>query len=214
VRPVVLCDQGVLLGAVGDIHVLSDPDVIANHGLLRGENAAFVVDTLRHLAHSGAIVFDETLHGHEIQPSIWHVMGEFPNVLVPVHLLLTMALVLWVAHGRFGPVLPAPAALGAGKEFLIRNVAALLHRGGHHGPSLRRYGRMRVRDAVEALHAPRGLSDAQCREWLLARMRDAESRDELEVLLARSASDTQAREVVATARRIRSLTREVLHAGQ
>jgi len=213
IRPLVFCDQGVLLGGIGNFYVLSDPDLIANHGLPRGDNAALVVSLLRALCDRGAIVFDETLHGHEIEPSIWHAAGQFPLVLVPAHLLLLVSLTLWLAYGRFGAPLPVPAAIAAGKQFLIDNTAALLRSGGHHGPSLRRYARQRVRAIAEAMQAPRGLADGPCRDWLLARVRDPAQRRRLAELLARAATDVPARDALATARGIRTLTEEILHAG-
>lgn len=213
IRPLWSCDEGVLLGLIGQMLVLSDPDLIANHGLPRGDNAAAVVQMLREVRGAGAIVFDETLHGHEIEPSIWHAAGQYPLVLVPVHLLLTMALVLWLAYGRFGAALPMPAAIAAGKQFLIDNTAALLRRGGHHGPSLRRYARQRVRAIAEALHAPSGLADGPCRDWLLTRVHDPARRRRLAELLDLAATSLPARDALATARGIRTLTEEILHAG-
>ncbi len=214
IEPLVRCDEGVLLARVGGLHVLSDPDLIANHGLSRGANATLVVRMMRHLRGPGAIVFDETLHGQVVEPSIWQAAGQFPLVLVPVHLLLLVALALWIAYDRFGAPLPVPATIAAGKQFLIDNVAALLRHGGQLTPSLRRYGRQRVRAAAEALHAPPGLADDQCRAWLLARVRDPARRGRLEQLLARGTSDASPREALATAREIRTLTEELMHAGR
>ncbi|MBX3462091.1 MAG: hypothetical protein KF830_02895 [Planctomycetes bacterium] len=213
-EPLLECDQGVLVGRLGDVCVLSDPDVIANHGLVRGANAELVVRLLRSLRGPGAIVFDETLHGDAMGPGIWQVAGQFPHVLVPAHLLLVVAAVLWAACGRFGAPVPAPPALVAGKRFLIDNVAALLRRGSHHGPSLRRYGRQRMRTTAEALHAPRGLSDELCADFVIARLGDAGRAQRLAQLLGRAGRDGSVRDAVATAREIRTLTEELLHAGR
>ncbi|MBL9076893.1 MAG: hypothetical protein JNL08_05285 [Planctomycetes bacterium] len=212
-EPLLWCDEGVLLARIGGVAVLADPDLIANHGLLRGDNAALIVQILRHLRGDarGAVVFDETLHGHAIEPSIWRVAGQFPQVLVSAHLLLLLALVLWIACDRFGAPLPPPAAIAAGKRFLIDNAAALLARGSHHGPSLRRYGQQRVRATAEALHAPRGLTDLACRDWLLARVRDPARRERLAALLGRSTGALPARDAVSMAREIRTLTEEMRH---
>ena len=222
VLPLVSGAQGVRLGRIGGVHVLPDRDVIANHGLARGDNAEFAVRLVRELrgvggpadadpADQGVIVFDETLHGHAVEPSIWHLAGQFPHVLIPAHLLLSFALVLWAARGRFGAPLPLAPAFGAGKRFLIDNVAALLARGAHHGPALRRYGRQRVRAAAERLHAPRGLSDEQCCDWLLRRLPDADRRRRLEALLSRTGAASSARDATAVAREIRTLTQEESH---
>lgn len=214
IEPLIEAPDGVLLGRIGDMHVLADPDVLNNHGLVRGDNAALAVTMLRELRGDGAIVIDETLHGHHLEPSVWHLAGSFPFVLVTVQLLLLAALTVWTAAGRFGPVLPAAAAIGAGKEFLIDNVAALLRCCGQHGPSLRRYGRQRVRLVAAALHAPPGLDDDRCRAFLLARIADGPRRERLDGLLRATGSDMPPGRAVETARQLRELTEEMLHAGR
>ncbi len=213
IEPLIVCNQGVLLGRIGDVWVLSDPDLIANHGLHQGDNAALALAILRRFREPGAIVFDETLHGHRLAPSIWQAAAQFPFVLVTVHLLLLTALLLWIANGRFGPVVTVPPPIAAGKQFLIDNVAALLRRAGSYAPSLRRYVRQRVRQAAEALRAPRGLSDEECRRFVLARMQDAERRRELEELLLRHTTIGSVSEALAVARRLRTLTEEA-HVGR
>jgi hypothetical protein len=215
VEPVIYAPEGVLLGNVGGVYVLSDPDLIANHGLLRGDNAALAVAMLHRIRRGdGAIVFDETLHGHRLAPSVFHLARRFPYVLIAVHLLVLAALIAWIAAGRFGAVPPAAPAIGAGKEFLIDNVAALLRRGGEHGPSLRAYGRQRVRLLADALHAPAGLDDERCCRWLLARIADPARSGELETLLHDTRQDVPPNRAVAVARRLRKLTEEMLYAGR
>ena len=210
-EPVLACAEGVLLGRLGDLFVLADPDPLANHGLGRGDNANWVLAMLRHCKHDGAIVFDETLHGHRLDPSIWHIAGRYPFVLVTGHLLLVMALVAWMARGRFGPVLRQSPAIGAGKAFLIDNTASLLARAGSHGPSLRRYGRQRLRLVAESLGAPAGLGDDQCRAFVAARMAPAD-REALQRLLERGATELPAAAAVQAAATIRQLTEGLLHA--
>ncbi|HEU4418363.1 MAG TPA: DUF4350 domain-containing protein, partial [Planctomycetota bacterium] len=214
VEPLIHAPEGALLANVGGVYVLSDPDLIANHGLLRGDNAALAVAMLHRLrSGDGAIVFDETLHGHRLAPSVFHLARRFPYVLIAVHLLLLAVLIGWIATGRFGAVLPAAPAIGAGKEFLVDNVAALLRRGGDHGPSLRAYGRQRVRLLADALHAPAGLDDERCRRWLLARITDPARRGELEALLHETRKSMPPNRAVAMARRLRELTEEMSHAA-
>lgn len=211
VAAIVSCDEGVLFGRVGDLYVLADPDLIANHGLARGDNADLVLAMLRRCKRDGAIVFDETLHGHELAPSIWHAAGQFPFVLVTAHLLLMLALVAWIARGRFGPVLPEVPPIGAGKAFLIDNVAALLRSTSSAEPSLRRYVRQRVRHAAEVLRAPRGLDDEACRRFVLARL-PPPARQQLGELFARSKAATATADAVEIARQLRLLTEGSLHA--
>lgn len=166
-QPVIDCRDGVLVGRVGDLWLLSDPDLLANHGLGRGDNAALVVGLLDHLRQDGAIVLDETLHGHRQHASVWELLGRFPLVLLPLHLLLLLGLGLWAGIGRFGAPLPAPRALAAGKAFLIDNIAALL--GSREQVGLQQYWKDRVRAVAARRHAPRGLGDGELESWLLQR---------------------------------------------
>lgn len=214
--PWVSCREGVLVARDGNTLLLSDPDLLANHGLHRGDNAALVLAMLRFCRGdtAGAIAFDETLHGHAREPDIWQLAGKFPYVLIPAHLLLVLGCLLWIASGRFGPVQRDADAIGAGKAFLLDNIAALLRAVGSHGPSLRRYGRQRVRRVAEALHAPRGLGDEACRHWVLARLADPERRQQLAELLERDPSQAPLAEALRAARRIRELTEEMMHVGR
>lgn len=211
VEPIVACDEGILLGKLGDIYVLSDPDLLANHGLHRGDNAELVLAMLSRLKQRGAIVFDETVHGHLVEPSIWRAAGQYPFVLVSCQLLLLLAVTAAAARGRFGAVLPDVPAIAAGKRFLIDNTASLLTHAGSAAPSLRRYGRQRLRVVAEALQAPRGLGDAECRAFVLARLPEDE-RQQLAALLDLATAAAARGTAVATARRIRHLTEGLLHA--
>jgi hypothetical protein len=110
-------------------------------------------------------------------------------------------------------ILDLETYIAAGKQFLIDNTAALLRRAGSHGPSLRRYARQRMRRTAEALHAPRGLGDEACRDFVLRRIADPERRRQLQQLLARDAVEVPRAEAVSLARKIRRWTEEMMHAG-
>jgi hypothetical protein len=66
---------------------------------------------------------------------------------------------------RFGPRRAAPPPIAPGKDFLIRNTAALLHHGGHHAHALRRYLALSVAAVRHALHAP-ALPPGAMTAWL------------------------------------------------
>jgi len=212
-EPLIECDQGVLLGSLGGMFVLADPDLVQNHGLLRGNNADLVLAVLAHVRGDGPIVFDETLHGDGARDGIWKRAGEFPHVLVPVHLLLLTALLAWIANGRHGPALETASATGASKEFLIANIAALLRRGGHHGHAVRRYARLRVRRVADALQMPRSLPYDRARDLVLGKM-DAAVRERFEAAVRESAGQVSAVRATVLANDIRTSTEEVLHAGR
>ena len=206
IEPLVACDQGILLGRIGDLFVLSDPDLIANHGLANGANAALAVAMVRAAKGTGAVVVDETCHGHAAERSVWTELGKFPLVLVAVQWLLLLGLALWIAAERFGAPLPAPPALAAGKAVLIDNVVALLDRRGRHAPTVRRYVRQRVRRAAEWLHVPPGSNDAACRDWLLERLPDPQRAQELAELLDQNLDQLSETGALALAQRVFQLT--------
>jgi hypothetical protein len=208
VQAIVACSRGVLLGRIGNVYVLSDPDVIANHGL--ADNAAFAVAMFALLCAHGPIVFDETIHGHAREPSLWRALGSWPLVLVPVHLLLLFAVVLWTAHGRFGPVRQDPRAIAAGKGFLIDNIAALLRTGRALRPALARWAALRMRTAARRLHAPAGKNQRDVDAWLLARADRQGRGDDLRRALDVATTGATDRDRLAAARELHRLTEEIL----
>lgn len=213
-EPIVECTEGVLFARLGDAHVLADPDLLQNHGLGRGQNAELLLRIVDDLTRKGGVIVDETLHGHLYEPSFWQAMGEFPLVLVMVHLVLLALFVVWIAHGRFGPVLAEPPAIGAGKAFLIDNVVALL-RGHKHVPNAAfRYFRQQVARAAAQLGAGRGLGHEQNKQWLLARIGDPRRREELAELLRGTFNEQRASEALQAAQRVRSIVTEIVHGSR
>ena len=174
-RPIVGSDQGMLLGELRDrgrrLWVLSDPDVISNHGLGDG-NAPFAValfDALRHRDASvgGTIVFDETVHGFTAVPANpAALLLRQPFSQVAIQALAALALLVWAGTARFGVPEHAPPPLKAGKRDLVRNVADLFRYAGYQHVLVRRYVEETVRDVARRLHAPRDLTDAGSLDWL------------------------------------------------
>jgi len=158
--PLVSTDEGMLVGErmVDGVHlvVLADPDVLETHGLGRGRNAELAVALIERLGavSAGAVVVDETLHGHEIQPSIARELLRWPLVLATFQAALALALLAWAALLRFGRPRPAAAALAPGKEFLVANTAELLRHGGHVAPAVAAYWRAAKEQIAHALRPP------------------------------------------------------------
>ncbi len=171
VRGIVKCAQGALLGLVrtrhGSIYVLSDPDLLSNHGLLRPGNARAMMGILD-LARRDrdAVVIDETLHGFGKEPGLFRSLFEFPLGLATIQALLAAAVLLWAAMGRFGAPQPVAPPFEAGKKALIGNIAALLALGGHGAHALRRYFEGAVAEVRTALHVPAGVKAGQADERL------------------------------------------------
>jgi hypothetical protein len=158
-----------LLGRVAyegkTLTVLADPDVLNNVGLRTPENAQFTIQLIDELRHGGPVVIDETMHGYAQQPSLVRTLFQFPLVLATLQVLVCAVLAVWAAMVRFGPRRVAPPPIAPGKDFLIRNTAALLHYGGHHAHALKRYLQLTVLAVRQALHAP-SLAPAAMTAWL------------------------------------------------
>jgi hypothetical protein len=171
VTGLVHCREGILFGRVethwGTLYVLSDPDVLANHGLGRGVNAELAVRMLD-VARSGprTVVIDETFHGHVQEPSVHRALFDFPLLLATLQALLTLLVLLWSAMGRFGAPAPAKAVIQPGKAFLIENIASLLRYGGHSVDVLKRYLKAVQQEVGQRLHLPARLDAEDARAWL------------------------------------------------
>jgi len=154
-EPIVAGEDGILLGSVrgreNRVYVLTDPDVLENHGLVRGDNAAFAVRAIE-IAGGGAsrpVIIDETFHGYFLPPRVFQELLRFPLVVALVHLALLIGVVYWAGSGRFGAPIEEPRGLRAGKDVLIRNMAELLLVGRRTPEALRKY----FRNAVAAVSA-------------------------------------------------------------
>jgi hypothetical protein len=149
-----------------NVSILADPEVLDNAGLRHPENAQFAIALIDRLRDDGPVVFDETSHGYVRSPSLLRVLFRFPLVLATLQVLICALLAVWAAMVRFGPARAAPPPLAPGKDFLIRNTAALLRFGGHNADALRRYLAGTIHSVRHALHAPDGMSREALVAWL------------------------------------------------
>jgi hypothetical protein len=171
-QPIIGTEAGMLLGQLTGrnrkVWVLSDPDVIANHGLADAGNAALAVAMIERLrSGEGNVVFDETIHGFvaaSANPLL--LLLRFPFVMATIQGVIAVALLLWATLGRFGTAQPAPAAISTGRQGLLENIAQLVEFSGHQETMVKRYVLETLRDAGRQLHAPRGLSTAALIGWL------------------------------------------------
>lgn len=179
--PLVEADEGGMLAGELDVDgwrtvVLADPDVLASHGLSRGENAALALALLRRLGAEGLpVVVDETLHGHDVRPSLVRELLRFPLALATASALLAAALLAWAALVRFGrPERPAPA-LAAGRLFLVESTAVLLRQGGDAGHAAAAYLRAAKDEVARRLRPP---GEGERTDAWLARAAEARGRGE------------------------------------
>jgi hypothetical protein len=171
VTPLVAGKEGILIGEVDyglrKILILADPDLIANHGLHRGDNAALALAMTESVAPAGSVVvFDVTWRVETEPPDVLAFLFDLPFVIVIAQIVLLCVLLGWAAAARFGTALDLPRPIATGSASLIANTSALLILGGHLRGMLSRYGEAVVRDVARRLHAPPGLSDSGRDAWL------------------------------------------------
>jgi hypothetical protein len=220
-RPLISCRDGLLLAETvrpdgRRLLVLSDPDVIANHGLGDADHARLALEILAHARRPGqTVVVDETLHGHERPPVLWRELFTFPLLPPVLHGALALLAFVWSGLGRFGAPLPPPPALGSGKSLLIENTASLLHGAGHSAHALGRYLDGAMAQVARALHAPATLAPARLHAWLqgAGRRRGARvdlARLEAQVERVRESPRPSAAAILAAAQRIHRWKQEML----
>ncbi len=173
-EPLVEAGRDVLVGRVAapggsdtELWVLSDPDLIATHGLVQGDNAALAVSLVDFLRAGRPVVVDETLHGQERPPDVWRELFAWPLVLVVVSAGLAAVLGLLAGVGRFGAPPPPAPPVPAGTRFLVEHTADLLEQGGHAAEALARYLDTTVAEVSKGTHVPAGLPAKEREEWLV-----------------------------------------------
>ena len=173
-KPILALHEGIVIGALngpGQQWVLSDPDLISNHGLDEADNALVAIRLIERLRPSGGVVmFDETIHGFESRPNLVKAAFELPFVLVTISGAIAIALSVWAGMTRFGRPEPAGRALQPGKVTLIRTTADLLQQANRRSGAvelvLGRYLRAQIADMLARLNAPRGLDERRQVMWL------------------------------------------------
>jgi hypothetical protein len=171
-RPVVAAGSRVLVGEQVDrnrrIWIVSDPDMLSNHGLFSGANPEFairLVDALR--PARGEVVFNEWVAGRgERSANPLTLMLQFPFIIVTLQLLAASAFLLWAAAPRFGLPMPSPEMLAAGKQRLIQNAATLLSHSSHPEIIIASYVRLSIRGVARELRSPPGLDWQRMTDWL------------------------------------------------
>lgn len=173
-KPIVSLQGGVLVGeadlGAGGQWVLSDPDLISNHGIDQADNAVVAVSLIESLRPGGGpVIFDETIHGLELRPNLLRTAFELPFGIVTLSAAVAIALAIWAGLMRFGRPEPGQRALQPGKVTLIRTTADLLRQGSRKGTVelvLTRYLKAQVADLVARLNGPRGLTENRQIAWL------------------------------------------------
>jgi hypothetical protein len=195
------------------VFVLADPDLIANHGLWRGDNAVLAISAIGLMRSGDGPVVTPGAPVRSAAPrptpSIWRLAFEPPFVLITVAALVAIAIAVWLAAMRFGPPAAEPPDRPPGVHTLIEVGARLLGaRGGDR--LLRRYADLVVLDLGRRLHAPRAVSGvAETGAWLDA-SRHAEASGLKFAALAQRMESAGPAETVARAAELHRWREELL----
>jgi hypothetical protein len=146
-------DGRVVLGRIaGHIFVLSDPDLLNNHGMADENQAKAAVGLLDFLNSTGAdsVLFDVTANGLGRSRSPLKLAFDAPFLAVTLVIFAAMLLAAWQALVRFGPVRRPERAIAFGKAALVDNSAALIRKAGREAHLGGRYVEV-IRERASAL---------------------------------------------------------------
>jgi hypothetical protein len=119
---------GIVLGRIGKLYILADPDLIDNAAMKQSANAASALTLLDRLNGPKAqgIGFDVVLNGLGESKSLLRLAFD-PPFLAMTLTLAAMVLLLGIrAAGRFGAPRPRKRAIAFGKAALVDNSALLV----------------------------------------------------------------------------------------
>ena len=135
IKPLITTRSGaIILAKVADrpLYVLSDPDLINNHGMGNEQQARSALAMLDFLNSTGAksVLFDVTANGLGRSRSPLKLAFDAPFLGVTLIIFAAMLLAAWQALVRFGPITKRERAIAFGKAALVDNSAALIRKAG------------------------------------------------------------------------------------
>lgn len=134
---------GIVLGQIGNrnLYVLSEPDLLDNHGMGDERQARSALALLDYLNSTGAdgVLFDVTANGLGRSRSPLKLAFDAPFLAVTLTIFAAMLLAAWQALNRFGPVRRRERAIAFGKAALVDNSAALIRKAGREAHLGSRY---------------------------------------------------------------------------
>jgi len=169
--PILASPEGILIGGMRvnsrSVFVISDPDLLSNHGLDEGENANHLVDAMT-LFQSGSapLIIDETIHGFRSNPNLWRKMFELPYIVATMLTAAAIVTLLWASTGRFGAPQTETEDHRVADIGLIETAVDLLYQSGQGVQIARRYPAVILRQVTNRLHTPRHLSEDAKRDWI------------------------------------------------
>lgn len=147
--------------------VISDPDLVANHGIDDAANYQFIVAFLNSElgSETGSFAIDETMHGYRQAPSFLRLLTTFPLSIFTIQLLFILLFVTWRGLIIFGRPSMRSQSMELGAKTFIQNTASLFSP--NHAAYLgRQYANAAMSEVAESLNAPRQLSRGELISWL------------------------------------------------
>lgn len=171
IEPLLTTSTGaIVLARVGtrNIYVLSDPDLINNHGMGDERQARSGLALLDDLNSTGAtsVLFDVTANGLGRSRSPLKLAFDAPFLAVTLTVFAAMLLAGWQALIRFGPVRRRERAIAFGKAALVDNSAALIRKAGREAHLGSRYVDLIRERAIALFSLPTALDTASMRARL------------------------------------------------
>jgi len=162
-KPLITTPAGeIVLGQVGarNLYVLSDPDLINNHGMGDQRQASSALALLDYLnsTDSESVLFDVTANGLGHSKSPLKLAFDAPFLAVTLTIFAAMLLAAWQALVRFGPVRRRQRAIAFGKAALVDNSAALIRKAGREAHLGGRYVEVVRERAVDLFRLPPALA--------------------------------------------------------
>lgn len=148
------------------VYILSDPDILNNHGLDEGRNHVLVSRMIDYMRDDGGVFVDATVHGFVQSRNLWTRIFQFPYVIVTLSAFMTLIFFIWAASPRFGGPKRQPLRLQPGKAGLIENTATLLEYSSSRALVLRDFLNLATTQACTRLHIPPHLSQTELNQRL------------------------------------------------
>jgi hypothetical protein len=142
-KPLIYSADGILFGSIKrgktTVYVLSDPDILNNHGLDNGFNAVLAVRLIEFARGKSLLSFDSSVQKFEGSISLWRQLFLPPLLGLVLLTLGAICVLVWHVLIRLSPPHVVEPGPGAGKMGLIKNSAALFDTQQHDAFLKQRY---------------------------------------------------------------------------
>ena len=199
---------GIVLGRIGKLFILADPDLIDNAAMKRPDNAASALALLDRLAGPKAhgVGFDVVLNGLGESKSLLRLAFDPPFLAMTLTLMAMVLLLVIRAAGRFGAPRPRRRAIAFGKAALVDNSAMLVSKARKARRLGGRYAEMIREQAVRAFGVSPRFDTAEVDRYLDGLASGARFTE----LAGRAAAAGNDNDMLAAARALHAWKREIV----